>query len=442
MLCIDFGTDNCFVGTFQNDKVEVIPTEDGIRAFSCDVSYTEEDVLVGNPSKIQSIRNYKNHIKELEDLEFELEIKTVKFSEVLKVFFHTIKKRSEDYLGQEMKDCFLSVSDNFEDFKMTFIKNCLSEIELNVIKFIKTSVANTISFNLDDASENDQTVFIFDLGVNKLHLSLVEIQDGLITIKKSKEYKEKNLAGEDFDNILFDYAIKEFKKKNKLSTEDIEDGFFNNKKSTQKLRLTCEKAKITLSNGQKANFDIEALYDGFDYFSNITKSRFDMLSSIVIRNIIEKSKEFLGEDKFDEIYLAGGTSSIPKVQTEIYTAFEKENKQTNQKHQLNESVIIGLCIESSLYEKEEESNKQKEIYLNPFDLNIKNEKNEMISIISKDQILPFSTSINSSNSGLLNLYQDEDLIAEIPIEKESKIDFHLSENGELKINFNGQEIKV
>ena len=170
-----------------------------------------------------------------------------------------------------------------------------------------------------------------------------------------------------------------------------------------------------------------------------------MLSSFIIKNIIEKIKEFLEGEEYDEIYLTGGTSSIPKLQSEIFEEFKKENQQLNQKHQLNESVIIGLCIEASLYdEKEEEIKKEKKIFLNPIELNLKNEKNEMITIVEKDQILPISTSIQSTNSGMLMIYQGEDdLISQIFIEKEStKIDFHLSENGDLKINFNDQEIKI
>ena len=210
--------------------------------------------IVGNPSKIQSTRNFKNRvfnflnyfedkkeIKELEELEFDLEIKKVKFSEILKTFFETIKKRSEEYVGIEMKECFISISDKFEEFKMNFIKNCLGEIDLKVIKFIKNSIANTISFNLDDNCDDDKTILIVDSSSTKLNLSLVIIQSGLLKLKKSNEFKGKNLSGQDFDEILFDFALKEFKKKNKLSNEDIEDGFLTNQKSKQKLRLTCEK---------------------------------------------------------------------------------------------------------------------------------------------------------------------------------------------------------
>jgi heat shock 70kDa protein 1/2/6/8 len=197
-------------------------------------------------------------------------------------------------------------------------------------------------------------------------------------------------------------------------------------------KCDSSRAKITLSNSQKFNFDIDSLFDGYDYHSTISRSRFEMISTHLLKNLMEMLDQFLGEVSVDEILLSGGTSSIPKLQSELLEHFE--GKDVKQLHAYNESVIIGLCLESSFQEK------RSELVFNPSDILVKNQEGNHVLLFPKDTLLPSSTSMECLTSGDLKIYQQEDLLVSIFVSKEhSKVSFHLSKEGTMKIQVNQEE---
>jgi molecular chaperone DnaK (HSP70) len=194
-----------------------------------------------------------------------------------------------------------------------------------------------------------------------------------------------------------------------------------------------------MSNSQKFNFDIDSLFDGYDYHSAISRSRFEMISSSLLKNLMDILDEFLTNNNtsvtsLDEILLSGGTCSIPKLQSDLLEHFE--GKEMKQLHSFNESVIIGLCLESSFQEK------RNELVFNPMDILIKSVEGKDILLFSKDTLLPSSTSIQCENSGDLKVYQQDDLLVSIFVEKEGKVSFFLSKDGMMKIQVNGVEINI
>jgi molecular chaperone DnaK (HSP70) len=174
---------------------------------------------------------------------FSLKMKEISLKEVMKIFISKIKKQSEFYTGKdEIKECILSIPDDLKEYQMNFIKSCFQEVELNILSFLKCSTCISLSYGLDKynktTSEKKKIALLVDNGSDTLKLSLVEVSHGgLFKIISSKSFKTSHVSGNDFDEIIFNFCLKEFSKKNKVNEDDFKD----NKKSVEKLKLECEK---------------------------------------------------------------------------------------------------------------------------------------------------------------------------------------------------------
>jgi molecular chaperone DnaK (HSP70) len=170
-------------------------------------------------------------------------MKQVSLKEVLKIFISKIKKQSEFYTGKdEIKECVLSIPDDFQEYQLNFLKSCFQEADLTIVSTLNYSTCIALSYGLDKyhktTNEKKKTAFLIDNGSDSLNLSLVQVSHGgLFKILSSKSYKTSRVSGNDFDEIIFNFCLKEFSKKNKVNEED----FKMNKKSVEKLKLECEK---------------------------------------------------------------------------------------------------------------------------------------------------------------------------------------------------------
>merc|ERR1712114_130057 len=149
---------------------------------------------------------------------------------------------------------------------------------LNVLRIINEPTAAAIAYGLDKKKgSNEKNVLIFDLGGGTFDVSVLTIEDGIFEVKSTAG--DTHLGGEDFDNRMVNHFITEFKRKHK---KDISD----NKRAVRRLRTACERAKRTLSSSSQASIEIDSLFDGTDFYTNITRARFEELCSDAFRGTL------------------------------------------------------------------------------------------------------------------------------------------------------------
>jgi L1 cell adhesion molecule like protein len=183
---------------------------------------------------------------------------------------------------------------------------------LNVLRIINEPTAAAIAYGLDKKAGMDKAknVLIFDLGGGTFDVSILSIDEGIFEVKATAG--DTHLGGEDFDNRLVNHFVQEFKRKHKkdLST---------NPRALRRLRTACERAKRTLSGSAQASIEIDSLFEGVDFYTSITRARFEELCADLFRGTLEPVEKALrdakmGKGEIDDIVLVGGSTRIPKIQ--------------------------------------------------------------------------------------------------------------------------------
>ena len=201
------------------------------------------------------------------EVKYKEEIKTFQPEEISSMILTKMKEIAESYIGEQVTDAVVTVPAYFNDSQRQATKDAGQIAGLNVLRIINEPTAAAIAYGLDKKSE-EKMVLIFDLGGGTFDVSLLCIDDGIFEVKSTAG--DTHLGGEDFDNILMKYFIDEFKRKNKI---DISD----NKRSLRRLKTACERAKRNLSSSNSASVELESLCEGVDFFSSITRARFESL---------------------------------------------------------------------------------------------------------------------------------------------------------------------
>lgn len=208
------------------------------------------------------------------------------------------------------------------------------DFECEVIKSSKVlAVSEWNNFKLQVGSERN--VLIFDLGGGTFDVSILTIEDGIFEVKSTAG--DTHLGGEDFDNRMVNHFISEFKRKYK---KDISD----NKRAVRRLRTACERAKRTLSSSTQASIEIDSLYEGIDFYTSITRARFEELNADLFRGTLEPVEKALRDAKMDkaqvhDIVLVGGSTRIPKIQKLLQDFFN--GKDLNKSINPDEAVAYG-----------------------------------------------------------------------------------------------------
>lgn len=181
----------------------------------------------------------------------------------------------------------------------------------------------------------ERNVLIFDLGGGTFDVSILTIEDGIFEVKSTSG--DTHLGGEDFDNRMVNHFIQEFKRKHK---KDISD----NKRAVRRLRTACERAKRTLSSSSQASIEIDSLFEGIDFYTSITRARFEELNADLFRGTMEPVEKALRDAKLDkatihDIVLVGGSTRIPKIQKLLQDFFN--GKELNKSINPDEAVAYG-----------------------------------------------------------------------------------------------------
>jgi L1 cell adhesion molecule like protein len=253
-----------------------------------------------------------------------------------------LKENAESYLGEKVTDAVITVPAYFNDAQRQATKDAGAIAGLNVLRIINEPTAAALAYGLDKNSKEERNVLIVDIGGGTQDISLLTIDEGMFEVKATAG--DTHLGGSDFDNILVQHFAQEFKRKNKVD-------LMGNKRSVRRLRTAAEAAKRTLSSSTSANVEIDSLYEGIDFYTSITRAKFENLCRDIFARIMEPIDTVLMDAKMDksdihDIVLVGGTTRIPKIQADLQRLFN--GKELCKSVNPDEAVAYGAAVQAAV----------------------------------------------------------------------------------------------
>merc|ERR1712216_640183 len=201
-----------------------------------------------------------------------------------------MKETAEAFLGTTVPNAVVTVPAYFNDSQRASTKDAGAISGLNVLRIINEPTAAAIAYGLDKGSSAERNVLIFDLGGGTFDVSLLTIDDGIFEVKATAG--DTHLGGEYFDNRMVNHFVQEFKRKHKKD-------FTANPRAMRRLRTACERAKRNLSSSANAQIEIDSLYEGVDFYSSITRARFEDLCADLFRGPLDPVEKVLKDSKAD-----------------------------------------------------------------------------------------------------------------------------------------------
>ena len=346
IIGIDLGTTNSCVAVMEGGKPVVITNAEGMRTTPSVVAFTKTgERVVGEPAKRQAVTNADKTIASIKrqmGTDYKVTIDDKKYSpqEISAMILQKLKADAENYLGEKVTEAVITVPAYFNDAQRQATKDAGKIAGLDVKRIINEPTAAALSYGLDN--ENEQRIMVYDLGGGTFDVSIIEIGDGVIEVLSTAG--DNRLGGDDFDNVITQYMLDDFKAKEgvDLSTD---------KMAMQRFKEAAEKAKKELSSSTTTNINlpfITATAEGPKHFEmNLTRAKFNELTAhLVERTATPVSKALndagLNASELSKVLLVGGSTRIPAVQDKVKQLTGKEPfKGINP----DECVAIGASIQ-------------------------------------------------------------------------------------------------
>lgn len=421
VIGIDLGTTYSCVGVFQHGKVEIIANDQGNRTTPSYVAFTETERMIGDAAKNQVAMNPKNTIfdakrligrkfeessvqsdmkhwpfkvlnkqgKPMVQVEYKNEIKTFSPEEISSMVLIKMKETADAFLGEKVTQAVITVPAYFNDSQRQATKDAGVIAGLDVLRIVNEPTAAALAYGLDKNLSGEKNVLIYDLGGGTFDVSILTIDEGSVFEVQSTA-GDTHLGGEDFDNRMVDHFVKEFKRK-------YQRDITSNNRALRRLRTACERAKRTLSSSTEASIEIDSLYDGVDYYTKITRARFEELCSDLFKSTMEPVERSLTDAKLDkskihDIVLVGGSTRIPKIQ-KLLSDF-MGGKELNRSINPDEAVAYGAAIQAAILSGDR-SDAIKDVLLidvAPLSLGIETAGGVMTNLIDRNSRIPCKTS--------------------------------------------------
>lgn len=348
IIGIDLGTTNSCVAVMEGGEAKVIPNPEGNRTTPSVVSFKNGERQIGEVAKRQAITNpntimsIKRHMGT--DYKVEVEGKQYTPQEVSAILLQYFKSYAEEYLGEKVTKAVITVPAYFNDAERQATKDAGRIAGLEVERIINEPTAAALAYGLDK-TEEDQTILVYDLGGGTFDVSILELGDGVFEVKSTAG--DNRLGGDDFDQVIIDYLVDQFKKENGIDLS-------KDKMALQRLKDAAEKAKKDLSGVTSTQISLPFITAGeagpLHLEVNLTRAKFDEISAGLVERTMGPTRRALQDaglsaSEIDKVILVGGSTRIPAVQEAIKKETGKEpHKGVNP----DEVVALGAAIQGGV----------------------------------------------------------------------------------------------
>jgi molecular chaperone DnaK len=411
IIGIDLGTTNSCVAVLEGGEPKVIPNPEGNRTTPSVVAFKNGERQVGEVAKRQAITNpntiisIKRHMGT--DYKVEVEGKSFTPQEMSAIILQHLKSYAEEYLGEPVTKAVITVPAYFNDAERQATKDAGKIAGLEVERIINEPTAAALAYGLDKTDE-DQTILVYDLGGGTFDVSVLELGDGVFEVRSTAG--DNRLGGDDFDQVIIDYLVAEFKKDNGIDLS-------KDKMALQRLKDAAEKAKKDLSGVTSTQISLPFITAGeagpLHLEVSLSRAKFDELSSDLVERTMGPVRQSLSDaglsaSEIDKVILVGGSTRIPAVQEAIKKALGKEpHKGVNP----DEVVALGASIQGGVI-----TGDVKDVVLldvTPLSLGIETMGSVFTKLIERNTTIPtsksqvFSTAADSQTAVDIHVLQGE-----------------------------------